>query len=184
MEVWIKTSRDKMEKALAALKHELSIIRTGRASLSILDDVKVDYYGTPTPINQVASLKIVDPKLITIQPWEPKLIAELERSIMKSGIGLTPSNDGKVIRLAIPSLSEERRKELVKLVKKHAEEGRVAIRMVRRDSIEDLKKQEKEKKISEDDLKRGEETIQKLTDEFNKKIDELVAHKEKDILSV
>lgn len=184
MDEMLKNTRDKMEKALAACKHELSLIRTGRASLSILDEVKVDYYGTLTPLNQVGTLKIADPKLITIQPWEPKIIPEIEKGIMKSGIGLTPSNDGKLIRLAIPALSEERRKDLVKLAKKHAEECKVGVRMIRRDSIELLKKREKEKTISEDELKSGEEHIQKLTDEFNKKIDELVAHKEKDILSV
>lgn len=184
MDELIKTHRDKMEKGLAAFKHEMAMIRTGRASLSILDDIKVDYYGTPTPINQVATLKIVDPKLITIQPWEPKLIAEIEKGIMKSGVGLTPTNDGKLIRLAIPSLSEERRKDLVKVAKRHAEECRVALRLVRREAMEAIKKQEKDKKITQDDLKRGEENIQKLTDEYNKKVDELVAHKEKDILSV
>lgn len=180
----LNDTRAKMEKGLAVFKHELSIIRTGRASLSILDDVKVDYYGTLTPLNQVANLKIADPKMITIHPWEAKMIPEIEKGIMKASLGLTPSNDGKLIRLGIPALNEERRKDLVKLVKKHAEEAKVALRMVRREAIEELKKQEKAKAISEDDLKKGEEKIQKLTDEYNGKIEELVGHKEKDIMSV
>ncbi len=180
----LNDTRVKMEKGVGALKQELSIIRTGRASLSILDDVKVDYYGTLTPLNQVAHLKIADPKMITIQPWEAKLIPEIERGILKASLGLTPMNDGKIVRLGIPALNEERRKDLVKLAKKHTEEAKVSLRMVRREAIEELKKQEKAKAISEDDLKRGEEKVQKLTDEFNGKMEELLAHKEKDILSI
>ena len=184
MENAINEAKIKMDKALEALKSEIAVIRTGRASLSILDGIKVDYYGTPTPLNQVANLKTPDPRLITIQPWEAKILGEIEKSILKSGLGLTPTNDGKMIRLNIPTPSEEGRKELVKMVKKHAEECRVAIRMIRRDANETLKKREKEKAISEDDLKRGEERVQKLTDDYSGKIDELVAHKEKEILSI
>lgn len=184
MENIIKISVEKMEKAVTALRHELSIIRTGRASLSILDEVKVDYYGSRVPLHQAANLKIVDPKLITIQPWEAKMIPVIEKAVQQSGIGLNPTNDGKLIRLAIPTLSEERRRELMKLVKRHAEEAKVSIRMARRDGNEALKAKAKGKALGEDDVKKGEERIQKLTEEFNKKVDELVQHKEKDILSV
>ncbi|MBI4125477.1 MAG: ribosome recycling factor [Deltaproteobacteria bacterium] len=184
MENVIKITHEKMEKAVTALKHELSIIRTGRASLSILDEVKVDYYGSKAPLNQVANLKIVDPKLITIQPWEAKMIPVIEKAVLGSGIGLNPTNDGKLIRLSIPSLTEDRRRDLTKLVRKHAEEAKVSIRMARRDGNEALQAREKEKELSEDDVKQGETRIQKLTEEFNKKVDELVQHKEKDILSV
>lgn len=184
MENLLNEVKNKMEKALQALKQELSITRTGRASLSVLDNVRVDYYGTLTPLNQVATLKIPEAKLITIQPWETKLIPEIEKGITKAGIGLSPSNDGKIIRLPIPSLSEERRKDLVKLIKKQGEECRVGIRSLRRDANEAFKKREKEKEITQDDLKKGEERIQKLTDEYNVKIDELLKHKEKDIMTV
>lgn len=184
MENLLNEVKNKMEKTLQALKQELSITRTGRASLSVLDAVRVDYYGTLTPLNQVATLKIPEAKLITIQPWEPKLIPEIEKGIAKASIGLSPSNDGKIIRLPIPSLSEERRKELVKLIKKQGEECRVGIRSLRRDANEAFKKREKEKEITQDDLKTGEERIQKLTDEYNAKIDELLKHKEQDIMTV
>lgn len=184
MENIYKEALNHMEKALTTMKQEIVKIRTGRASLSILDEVKVDYYGNLTPLNQIATLSTPDSKLITIQPWEPRLIPDVEKAILKSGVGLTPSNDGKIIRLPIPSLNEERRKELVKLVKKHAEESRVAIRMIRRDANDHLKKKEEAKEISEDDFRKGGERIQKLTDDYMKKIDELVQHKEKDILSI
>lgn len=173
-----------MEKALSTLKQELASIRTGMASLAILDGVRVEYYGTPTPLNQVATLNIPDPRMITIQPWEAKIIPDIEKAILQAGIGLTPSNDGKLVRLPIPSLNEERRKEYVKLAKKHAEEGRVAVRMIRRDANEQFKEAQEAKSISEDDFKKGQTQIQKLTDETIAKIDELVAHKEKAIMSV
>lgn len=184
MENLLNELKAKMEKALQALKQELSVIRTGRASLSVLDEVRVDYYGTLTPLNQVATLKIPEPKMITVQPWEPKIIPDIEKGIIKAGIGLNPSNDGKIIRLPIPALSEERRKELVKLSKKYAEDCRVGIRSLRRDANEAFKKMEKGKAITEDDLKRGEEKIQKLTDEYNAKIEELLKRKEQDIMTV
>ncbi|MDO8526709.1 MAG: ribosome recycling factor [Deltaproteobacteria bacterium] len=184
MENTIKTAQGQMEKTLGSLKQELVKIRTGRASLSILDDVKIDYYGVPTPLNQVATLNVPEPKMITIHPWEAKIIPEIEKGIQKAGIGLTPSNDGKIVRLPIPSLNEERRKELVKIIKKHAEECRVAMRMVRRDANDGLKEKEDGRQISEDDLKKGQDRVQKVTDEYMKKVDELVAHKEKDIMSV
>lgn len=184
MEAILKETQVQMEKSLNVLKQELGRIRAGRASLSILDEVRVDYYGNLTPLNQVATLNTPDPKLITIQPWEPKLIPEIEKAIQKSGIGLNPSNDGKLVRLPIPALNEERRKELVKLIKKQAEECRVAIRMVRRDGNDHLKKKHDGKELSDDDFKKGQERIQKLTDDAILKVDQLFEHKEKDIMSV
>jgi len=173
-----------MDKAVEALRHDLSKVRTGRASVSILDDVRVDYYGTPTPLNQVASLAVPEPRLITIQPWERKLLPEIEKAIHKSGLGLTPSSDGIVIRLAFPALTEERRKEMVKQVKKMGEDGKIAVRNARRDANETLKKLLKDKEISEDDEKRGEKEIQELTDEFVARIDKVIADKEKELLEI
>lgn len=173
-----------MEKSLALYKQELVKIRTGRASVSILDDVKVDYYGTLTPLNQVGTLSTPDPKMITIHPWESKLIPEIEKAILKASLGLNPTNDGKLVRLSIPALNEERRKELVKIAKKHAEDAKVAIRMERRDANEHLKKLHDKKELNDDDFKRGEARVQKLTDEYVAKIDQLLEHKEKDILSL
>jgi ribosome recycling factor len=173
-----------MDKAIDALRHDLSKVRTGRASVSILDDVRVDYYGTPTPLNQVATLTVPEPRLITIQPWEKKLTPEIERAIHKSGLGLNPSSDGILIRLAFPALTEERRKEMVKLVRKMAEEGKIAVRNARRDANETLKKLLKDKAISEDDEKRGEKEIQELTDEYVAKIDKVIADKEKELLEL
>lgn len=184
MEAILKDTLAKMEKSLGTLKQELASIRTGRANLAILDDVRVDYYGTPTPLNQVGTLSTPDPKMITIQPWEKHLIPEIEKAILKAGVGLTPSNDGRLVRLPIPNLTEERRKELVKLAKKYCEESKVALRMVRRDSNELAKKKHDAKEISDDDLKRIQNQIQKLTDDHVSKADQLLAHKEKDILSV
>jgi ribosome recycling factor len=173
-----------MDKAIDALRHDLSKVRTGRASVSILDDVRVDYYGTPTPLNQVATLTVPEPRLITIQPWEKKLMPEIERAIHKSGLGLNPSSDGIVIRLAFPALTEERRKEMVKQVKKMAEDGKIAVRNARRDANETLKKLLKDKTIAEDDEKRGEKEIQELTDEYVAKIDKVIADKEKELLEI
>lgn len=173
-----------MDKAVDALRHDLSKVRTGRASVSILDDVRVDYYGTPTPLNQVATLTVPEPRLITIQPWEKKLMPEIERAIHKSGLGLNPSSDGILIRLAFPALTEERRKEMVKLVKKMAEDGKIAVRNARRDANETLKKLLKDKTISEDDEKRGEKEIQELTDEYVARIDKVIADKEKELLEL
>lgn len=184
MEAILTETKAKMEKGLQALKQELSIIRTGQASLAILDDVRVEYYGSLVPLNQVATLKIPEPKMITIQPWETKIIPDIEKAVMKAGLGLTPSNDGKLVRLPIPSLNEERRKDLVKLVKKQAEENRVAIRMIRREANEHLKKQQEAREISEDDNKKLQTQIQKLTDDCMTSIDHIVAAKEKDILAV
>jgi ribosome recycling factor len=177
-------AQEKMEKAVESLKKDFSTMRTGRASLSLLDGITVDYYGTPTPLNQVAALSVPDPKTIHIQPWEQKIISDIEKAIMKSDLGLNPSNDGKVIRVNIPALTEERRKQLVKVAKKRAEECRVAIRNIRRDINDELKKLEKEKHVSEDVVKKSLDEIQKLTDNFIKKVEEVLDHKEKEVMEV
>jgi len=174
----------KMEAAVESLKKDFASIRTGRASLSLLDGIHVEYYGNPAPLNQVASLSTPDSRQILIQPWEPKLIADIEKAILKSDLGLTPANDGKTIRINIPPLTEERRRQLVKVVKKRAEEARVAIRNIRRDFNEEMKKLEKDKEISEDDLKKSLDEVQKLTDAYIKKVDEKLEHKEKEIMEV
>lgn len=179
-----KRITDKMNGAVDALKKEFSAIRTGRASLALLDGIQVDYYGVPTPLNQVATLGVPESRLITIQPWDAKIIGEIERAILKSGIGLNPINDGKLIRLNIPPLTEERRKELVKLARKLAEETRVSVRNIRREGNEEIKKMEKEKHISEDDTRKTVEEMQKLTDSYIKKIDEILSHKEAEIMEI
>lgn len=175
-------SRDRMEKSIESLKKELKRVRTGRASLSLLDGIKVDYYGTQTPLNQMASLSVPESRLIVIQPWDVSVIKEIEKAILKSDLGLTPSSDGKLIRIAIPPLTEERRKELVKVVNKIAEEYKVAIRNIRRDGNEMVKELKKESEISEDDAFKAQDEIQKITDEYIGKIDEVQAAKEKEIL--
>ncbi|NOZ24973.1 MAG: ribosome recycling factor [Nitrospirae bacterium] len=179
-----KKAKEKMEKAIEALKKDLASIRTGRASIALLDNITVDYYGTQTPLNQVATLSVPEPRMIAIQPWEQSMVPVIEKAILQSDLGLNPSNDGKVIRIAIPPLTEERRKQLVKVVRKRAEEARVAIRNIRRETNEELKKLEKDKHISEDDIKRGLEEVQKLTDGFIKTVDEVLQHKEKEIMEV
>ncbi len=175
---------DRMNGAIETIKKDFASIRTGRASISLLDGILVDYYGTPTSINQVASLGIPDPRQIAIQPWEQRLIPEIEKAILKSDLGLTPGNDGKTIRINIPPLTEERRKQLVKVVKKRAEEARVAIRNIRRDTNEEIKKAEKEKHLSEDDVKRLQEEIQKVTDSYISKVENILEHKEKEIMEI
>lgn len=175
---------ERMEAALESLKREFAGIRTGRASLSLLDGIMVDYYGTHTPLQQLANLSIPDPRQIAIQPWEQNIIPDVERAIMKSDLGLTPANDGKVIRINIPALTEERRKQIVKTAKKKAEDIKITIRTIRRDSNEELKKLEKEKHISEDDVKKSLDEIQKLTDSYTAKIDEVLKHKESEIMEV
>jgi len=175
---------ERMEGAIDALKKEFGSVRTGRASLSLLDGIMVDYYGTLTPLQQLASLSVPESRQIAIQTWEQRIIPEIEKAIMKSDLGLTPSNDGKFIRIGIPSLTEERRKQLVKVVRKRAEEGKVAIRNIRRDTNEELKKLEKEKHLSEDDAKKSHDEIQKLTDFYITKIDEVLKHKENEIMEV
>ncbi|GAB4551386.1 MAG: ribosome recycling factor [Geothermobacteraceae bacterium] len=173
-----------MEKAIDALKRDLGKVRTGRASLSLLDDVRVDYYGTPTPLNQVGTLAVPEPRLITIQPWEKNLIPEIEKAIMKADLGLNPSSDGQIVRIAIPALTEERRKEMVKVVKRMGEDCKIAVRNARRDANDTLKKLLKDKEITEDDQKRGEKDIQDLTDSFVKKVDEILETKEKEVMEI
>lgn len=173
-----------MDKTIESLRKEYQKIRTGRASTGLLDDIRVDYYGTPSPLSQVATLAVPEPRTITLQPWESKLIPVIEKAIMNSGLGITPANDGKTIRLVLPPLTEERRKDIVKQLKKMAEEGKVAIRNIRRDAIDSLKKMEKDKKISEDDLKRAEKEVQDVTNAHVAKVDEVLAHKEKEVLEI
>lgn len=173
-----------MEKTLGVLKNDFQKIRTGRATTSILDAVKVDYYGNPSPISQVATLAIPEPRTITIAPWEAKLIPVIEKAILNANIGMTPSNDGKVIRLNLPPLTEERRKDIVKDLKKKAEDDKVALRNIRRDAIDRLKKLEKDKAITEDELKKAEKEVQDITKAFEAKIDEAVVHKEKEVMEV
>jgi ribosome recycling factor len=175
-------TRDRMAKSITALASELKRIRTGRASSSLLDGIKVEYYGTPTPLNQMATVAVPESRLITIQPWDVSVIKDIEKAILKSDLGLTPSNDGKLIRIAIPPLSEQRRKELAKLVHKTSEEYKVAIRNIRRDGNELIKGFKKDGDISEDDAFKAQDQIQKITDEFIKQIDEIYKDKEKEIL--
>jgi ribosome recycling factor len=181
VEAHLKT---RMEKALSDLQHEMASIRTGRASLGILDHIRVDYYGTPTPLNQIANLHVPEASLITITPWDVSQIGPIERSIRASDLGLNPANDGKVIRLPIPPLTEERRKELVKRLHGVAEDHRVAVRNIRRDGNEAVKKLLKDKKITEDDDKRAHDEIQKMTDGYMQKLDSAAKAKEKEILEI
>jgi len=174
----------KMSNVLANLKSEYATLRTGRASTALLDKIYVEYYGTPTPINQVASLSVPEPKMILIQPWEAKMLQVIEKAILKSDLGITPNNDGKVIRLKMPELTSERRQELAKVAKKKCEDAKVAIRNIRREYNETLKKMEKNKEISEDDLKRSQEEIQKITDKYIDEADKILANKEKEIMEV
>ncbi|MBT8407880.1 MAG: ribosome recycling factor [Deltaproteobacteria bacterium] len=176
--------KERMGKSVEALKRDYSRLRTGRASISLLDGIRVSYYDTPTPLNQMASLAVPEPRLIVIQPWDKTAIEDIEKAILKSELGLTPMNDGKVIRIAIPSLTEERRKELVKVARKMAEDNKVAIRNIRRDANEMLKDLKKEKEITEDDLFRSQDEVQKVTDQFISEVDELCATKEKEILEI
>ena len=177
-------AKTRMDKVIADLQHEMSNIRTGRASVNLLDGVKLDYYGTPTPLNQVATLHVPEPFLITLQPWDTSMIGPIEKAIRNSDLGLNPGNDGKVIRVPIPQLTEERRKEFVKKLHHVAEEHRVSLRNIRRDANEQSKKLLKDKLISEDDERRALEEIQKLTDGYMKKVDDASKAKEKDILEV
>ncbi|MCJ7440537.1 MAG: ribosome recycling factor [Thermoanaerobaculaceae bacterium] len=180
----VKRTRAHMDKAVEVLRDELKTLRAGRASLGILDAVRVDYYGTPTPLNQVANLSVPDPTLIVIQPWDQTLISAIEHAIQKANLGLNPMNDGKVIKLPVPSPTQERRKELVKIAHDYAERARTAVRNVRRDGNDELRKQEKDKAFSEDDMHRGLDEVQKLTDEHIKLISDVLASKEKEIMEV
>jgi ribosome recycling factor len=175
-------TRENMDKSVEALKREFKRVRTGRASLSILDGIRVDYYGTPTPLNQMATLAVPESRLITIQPWDVSVIKETEKAILKSDLGLTPSSDGKIIRIAIPPLTEERRKDLVKVISKMCEEHKIAVRNIRRDSNEMLKDLKKEGDVSEDEAFKAQEQIQKITDEKINLLDEITKEKEKEIL--
>jgi len=179
-----RKTTERMSRTIDALKKELASIRTGRASLALLDGIMVNYYDTPTPLQQLASLNIPESRQIAIQPWDPKIIPDIEKAILKSDLGLTPMNDGKTIRINIPPLTEERRKQLVKAVRKKAEEARVGIRNIRRDTNDELKKLEKEKHLSQDDVKRFQDEVQKLTDSFIVNVDEVLSHKEKEIMEV
>lgn len=184
MEAIKKDAEERMSKAVASLEKDFVKLRTGRASTSLVEDVKVDYYGTPTPISQLASVSVPDSRTITIQPWDRGAFPLVEKALLKSDLGLTPMNDGKVIRISIPALTEERRKELVKVARKYTEEAKVAIRNIRRDANDSLKKLEKDKTASEDDVKKATEVIQKVTDAAIAKADQKCQGKEKEIMEI
>ncbi|MCA0174315.1 MULTISPECIES: ribosome recycling factor [Bacillaceae] len=180
----LKNAEERMQNGISSLKRELATLRAGRANASLLDKVQVDYYGAPTPVNQLAGVSVPEARMLLIQPYDKTAIGDIEKAILKSDLGLTPSNDGNVIRLTIPALTEERRKDLVKLVKKYAEEGKVVIRNIRRDANDELKKQEKDGDITEDELRRGNDDVQKLTDKYVAEADSIAADKEKEIMAV
>lgn len=180
----LDAQEERMKKTLEGLKKEYGTLRAGRAAPSLLDKVMVDYYGTPTPVNQLANVTVPEPRMIMIKPWDKKSLKDIEKAIMKSDLGLMPNSDGTMIRLAIPQLTQERRKELVKVVSKKAEEAKVAMRNIRRDGNEAIKKLEKNKQITEDDRKEGQEDMQKLLDKYIKLIDSAKATKEKEVMEV
>ena len=180
----LSTAQTKMQKTIEVLRVDLASVRAGRASVSLLDKVMVEYYGTPTPVNQVASVTVPEPRMIVIQPWEKNLLKDIERAIMKSDLGLNPNSDGSVIRLNLPQLTEERRKELVKTVHKKAEDARVSIRNLRREANDSVKKAEKAKEITEDEAKKANDDIQKMTDKFIKEVDTVMEHKEKEVMEI
>lgn len=179
-----KQAKEQMEKTLQSLKKDLAGLRAGRANPQLLDRVTVDYYGVPTPLNQVANLSVPEPRLLVISPWNSKMIPAIEKEIIKSDLGINPTNDGKVIRLVFPELTEERRKELVKVANKMGEEAKIAIRMARRSANDKLKKLKKDSEITEDEQKIGENEIQKLTDEYVEKVDNMLKEKEKEIMEI
>ncbi len=182
IELVFQEAEEKMGKSLSALKNELKRVRTGRASLNLLDGIRVDYYGVSTPLNQMSSLSVPESRLITIQPWDASVIKDIEKAILKSDLGLTPSNDGKIIRIAIPPLTEERRKELVKIVSKICEDYKIAVRNIRRDANDMLKTMKKDGDVTEDEAFKGQEQIQNITDDHIGRIDEVYKQKEKEIL--
>ncbi|MCP4296302.1 MAG: ribosome recycling factor [Proteobacteria bacterium] len=184
MEELYKDTNKKMNGAIESLKSDFQVVRTGRANPAMLDSVKVDYYGTMTPLNQVGNISVPDPQLIVIAPWEKSLLKEIERAILRADLGMTPQNDGNTIRLPIPPLTEDRRKELVKQIKQLGEKVKLAIRNVRRDANDKLKQMEKNKEISQDDEKSALTKVQEITDDFTKKIDTLTAEKEKELMSI
>ena len=179
-----KVYEDKMQKTIDSLISEFGTIRAGRASASVLDKVTVDYYGTQTPLNQVGSISVPEPRMLVVQPWDPSLLKAIEKAIQTSDLGINPQNDGRVIRLAFPQLTEERRKDLTKQVRKYGEEGKVAVRNIRRDAMDEIKKQTKKSEITEDDQKLLEKELQDVTDKRCKDIDELTAKKEKELMAV
>ena len=184
MKEQIKSHEAKMQKTLDVLAKELAAVRAGRANPAVLDKITVEYYGAPTPLNQVAAISTPDPRTLAVQPWDGSVLKAIEKAIQVSDLGINPQNDGKSIRLNFPQLTEERRKELVKQIRKYAENGKVAIRNIRRDAMESFKKKEKASEITEDDLKQAEKDLQKLTDDSSKKIDELLARKEKELMEI
>ena len=184
MEALFKDTGGKMARSIEAFKKDLGKIRTGRASFSLLDGIKVDYYGTPTPLPQVGTLSVPESRMITVTPWDAKMVGPIEKAIQACGLGLNPSNDGKMVRIPIPPLTEERRKDLVKVVKKMAEDARISVRNIRRESLEKVKEREKKKEISEDEMKRWQDRVQKETDSYVKKIDEILKAKEQEIMEV
>ncbi|NPA49688.1 MAG: ribosome recycling factor [Thermodesulfobacteria bacterium] len=180
----LEDAKRRMGKSVETFKNEVARVRTGRASVALLDGIKVDYYGTQMPLNQMATITVQDARLIVIQPWDVSAIGAIEKAIQRSELGLNPVNDGKVIRISVPPLTEERRKELVKMVRKMAEEARVAIRNIRRDILDDLKELKKEGEISEDEFYRAQDQLQKITDEYIGKVEKILEQKEKDIMTV
>jgi ribosome recycling factor len=180
----IKDAGNRMDKSVEAARHELNTVRTGRASAALLDRIQIDYYGQQTPLRQLATINVPEPRMLTIQPFDPNSFKSIERALQESDLGLTPSNDGKLIRLPIPQLTEERRKELVKVVRHIAEEGRIAIRNIRRDAIHHMKELSKKGEVGEDDERRAEEQVQNLTADHTRSIDEILKHKEAEIMEV
>lgn len=180
----IEDAKNRMDKAVQQFKSEIATVRAGRASASLLDKIMVEYYGNMTPINQLGNISTPDPRLITIQPWDKNILADIEKSILKSEIGLTPNNDGDIIRIAIPQLTEERRQQLVKIIKKYGEDAKVSIRNVRRDANDSIKKSEKNGDTPEDEARRHQDSIQQATDDFISRVDKAVEDKEKDIMEV
>jgi ribosome recycling factor len=180
----VRDAEDKMKKSVAATRREFAAVRTGRASVSLVEGIHIDYYGNPTPLKQIANISTPDVKLIVIQPWDPSTLIEIEKAVQKSNLGVMPTNDGKLIRISIPPLSEERRQELIKITKKMAEEGRVSIRTVRREANEHLKKIEKDKVATEDEAFQTQEEVQKLTDKYIKEIEQILAEKDKELMEV
>ena len=184
MESVYSLANEKMEKSINSLKYEYNSIRAGRANAAVLDRISVDYYGSPTPINQMAAISVPEPRVLAIQPWDMSALSLIEKAILASDIGINPSNDGRIIRLVFPALTEERRKQLSKDVSKFAEDAKVAVRQIRRDCIEKIKTMKKNSEITEDDQKRGEDKLQKITDEFVKRIDEIADAKSKEIMEI
>lgn len=184
MDSTIKQTEDKMKKSLSALEDEFNTLRTGRASPALFDKIRVEYYGNPTPLNQMATISVPEARLVVIQPWDKSVIGDIEKAIQKSELSVNPSNDGKVIRISIPPLTEERRKEYVKLAKNMAEQSRVSIRNVRRDANDELKQAEKDGELSEDELKRAEDEVQKLTDRYVEEVNSMLEAKETEILEI